>query len=376
MAVSQRTCTGASRSAFAFWAWIAVAWVAVPWIVASAQEVSEESESANARSGTAEGIVSASPSADETAKVLVVVGAPGTEEYGKGFTAWSNAWKSAAEKGGAKVALLGSVNPDGEAATGSPGESDRERLRALLTAAKVVSSKPLWVVLIGHGTFDGRVAKFNLVGVDVSATEINTWLAESQRPVVVVNCASSSGPFINRLATPGRIVVTATKSGYEYNYARFGAHLAAAMVEQKTDIDKDGQVSLLEAFLEASARTAEFYAGESRLATEHALLDDNGDGRGTPASWFRGIRAIRSAADGAPLDGRRANEVVLIPGKSERAMSGEQRQRRETLEAAIESLRPQREALGDELYFRRLESAVLELSRFYAELEDEERKTR
>jgi hypothetical protein len=33
---------------------------------------------------------------------------------------------------------------------------------------------------------------------------------------------------------------------------------------------------------------AEFYEADGRLATEHALLDDNGDSLGTPADFFRG----------------------------------------------------------------------------------------
>ena len=81
--------------------------------------------------------------------------------------------------------------------------------------------------------------------------------------------------------------VTATRSGYQHNYARFGKFLAEALSNPKNDLDKDGQISLLESFLSASHRTTEFYKTEGRLATEHALLDDNGDGLGTPATWFR-----------------------------------------------------------------------------------------
>ena len=114
----------------------------------------------------------------------------------------------------------------------------------------------------------------------------------------MINCASSSAPFINRLSAPDRVVVTATKSGYELNYARFGDYLSAPSPTPAADLDKDEQTSLLEAFLLASGRVAEFYEQEARLATETALIDDNGDGQGTPAAWFRGVRAVRRAKTG------------------------------------------------------------------------------
>ena len=104
-------------------------------------------------------------------------------------------------------------------------------------------------MLIGHGTFDGREAKFNLRGPDVTDVELADWLLPFKRPVVVINCASASGPFINRLSGANRVVVTATKSGNEINFARFGQYIAEAIADPRADLDKDGQVSLLEAFL-------------------------------------------------------------------------------------------------------------------------------
>ena len=54
--------------------------------------------------------------------------------------------------------------------------------------------QPLWVVLIGHGTYDGRAAKFNLRGEDVSDAELAAWLEPCRRPLAVINCASASAP--------------------------------------------------------------------------------------------------------------------------------------------------------------------------------------
>ena len=92
------------------------------------------------------------------------------------------------------------------------------------------------------------------------------------------------------------MIVTATKSGFEQNFARFGQHLADALADAAADLDGDGQTSLLEAYLTASRATAEFYRQSGRLATEHALLEDTGDGLAMPADWYRGVRPAQKPA--------------------------------------------------------------------------------
>ena len=103
------------------------------------------------------------------------------------------------------------------------------------------------------------------------------------------------------------------------NFARFGQYLAEAIADPRADLDKDGQVSLLEAFLTASNRVERVLSHPiAQLATEHALLDDNGDRLGTPADWFRGVHATKRAKDGAAPDGIRAHQFHLIPSDRER----------------------------------------------------------
>jgi hypothetical protein len=160
-------------------------------------------------------------------------------------------------------------------------------------------------------------------------------------------------------------VVTATKSGYEMNFARFGQYISEAIADERADIDKDGQVSLLEAYLTGSSRVDEYYRTHSQLASEHALLDDNGDKLGTPANWFHGIRATKRAKDGATLDGTRAHQLHLIPSNRERGIPAELRQRRDQLELSIAALRDQKEKLGEEAYYGQLEKLMVELARLY-----------
>jgi hypothetical protein len=290
-------------------------------------------------------------------RVLVVVGAAGTLEYDTAFGKWADSWRAAAEKGGAGWTLIGrdSETPD----------RDRERLKEYLGRSTQIGTGPLWVVLIGHGTDDGRDARFNLRGPDMTAKELADWLAPVKRPVAVVNCASSSAPFINLLSGPNRVVVTATRSGVESNYARFGQYISEAIGDATADLDKDGQVSLLEAFLTAVNRVNEFYKGEDRLATEHALIDDNGDKLGSAADWFQGVRAVKRAKDGAAVDGIRAHQWHLISSEQERALPAAVRAKRDELELTLSALREQKATLAEDEYYTRVEKLMVELARLY-----------
>src|SRR5262249_11540634 len=143
--------------------------------------------------------------------------------------------------------------------TNTDGRTDHDRLQeALQTEAKETPAQ-LWVVLLGHGTFDGKEAKFNLRGPDVSATELADWLKPFRRPVALIDTSSASAPFLNKLSAPGRVILTATRSGHEVNFARLGQYFSEAVADPEADLDKDGQTSLLEAYLIASRRVAEFY---------------------------------------------------------------------------------------------------------------------
>ena len=296
--------------------------------------------------------------------VLLVVGAPGSDEYGRQFDTWATRWEEACEQAGAQLVRIGRANSD--------GKTDREHLQQQLADEKEAAGQPLWIVLIGHGTFDGRSAKFNLRGPDVSAQELAAWLKGYVRPVALINCASASGPFINRLSGENRVIVAATKSGFEHNYARFGEYLSQAIIDPRSDLDKDEQVSLLEAFLSASSQVAEFYQQEARLATENALLDDNGDGLGTPASWYHGVRATRTAKDGASPDGLRASQLHLVRSVREQTMSVETRARRDELEQAIAQLRRAKPDMPEATYMQRLERLMLDLARLYRHVESSE----
>ncbi len=293
----------------------------------------------------------------DQATVLLVVGAEGEAEYRTQFAAQVPLWEKVAAQAGARKVVVGNESV-------VAGTTDYERLKQVLEAEPKTGGE-LWVVLIGHGTYDGKDAKFNLRGPDLTATELAAWLKPFKRPLAVINTASASAPFISKLAGANRVVITATRTGKEQNYARLGPYLAEAMGDPRSDLDQDGQTSLLEAFLAASARVKEFYKTEGRLATEHALIDDNGDGLGTPAEWFRGTRATKKAKDGAALDGTRARQFHLVRSEAEARLTMEQRARRDELERAVEALRESKMKLSDDEYYGKLEVLMVELARLY-----------
>jgi hypothetical protein len=141
--------------------------------------------------------------------------------------------------------------------------------------------------------------------------------------------------------------------------------MAESVADAAADLDKDGQTSVLEAFIMASRRTSEFYEAEGRLVTEHALVDDNGDALGTSVDFFRGVRAVKKPAGGGMVDGLRAHQVHLVRSREEQQLSPQLRARRDDLELAIARLREAKSTLREDEYYQKLERLMLELARLY-----------
>lgn len=292
------------------------------------------------------------------AEVVLVIGAAGSEEYGQRFAEWGSLWETAAKSAGAEISVIGR---DGE----SP-DQDKMRLQSLLKKNATFQT-PLWLILIGHGTFDRREAKFNLRGPDFSAKELKLWLEETSRSIAIIDTSAASAPFLQTLAGPGRIVISATKSGGEQNFPYFGGYLSQAMGDRAADLDKDERVSLWEAYLFASRRTDEFYKLNGRLQTEHALLDDNGDGQGTRSDAFEGLEPRQQAAEvGKELDGLLAHQWHLGSSVSRDQLTPAQKDRQAELEHQIQTLKRNKTSLAERVYYEQLEILLIELAQIFA----------
>lgn len=209
-------------------------------------------------------------------KFAVIINGPGGEPaYAKQFTEWTTGLNSI-------LSQRYGFNPNqikvlsDKVATAEEVKRTFASLKSELDANNV-----LFVFLIGHGSFDGKEAKFNLVGPDLAASDYNQLLtALPTKRIILFNMSSASGEFVKSLSAKGRIIVTATRNGQETNATRFAGFFITALTATDGDTDQDGHTSVLEAFVYANRLTEEFYKRAGRLATEHALLDDNGDGVG------------------------------------------------------------------------------------------------
>ena len=298
-----------------------------------------------------------------TPTLIVVVGAEGEASYGKIFNEEAALWRKTAESSGARLHLV----DGGSSIAKKAEESDKAKLLKLLEGEAQKSTAPLWLILVGHGTFDGRTAAFNLVGPDLSSDDLAKALAAVRRPTVVVNTTAASAPFLIALSAPGRTVVTATKTGQERNYARFGRYFAKRIADPAADLDKDEQTSLFEAWLAAARDTAEFYKTEGRIATEHPLLDDDGDGKGVRAEFFERGKLVKRPAGDASADGDAARRLHVKTSDADRSLSSEARSKRDRLEMELATLRQKKSTLAEAEYFATLERVLVDLARLSTE---------
>lgn len=283
-------------------------------------------------------------------EMLIVVGAPGEDEYAERFEKQATTWKSACEKAGILVNVIGK------------DEKAAEALEAALQKAATKSTGQFWLVLIGHGTFDNREVKFNLRGPDVTAKQLAAWCQPIKRELIVINGGSCSAGFLQTLAGKNRIIITGTKSPDEIYYTRFGEYFAPAIAGDLTaDLDQDKQVSLLEAFRHASKLVTEFYDKEERISTEHALIEDNGDGVGTRSELF-------SKDSKEVKDGARATQVALVLSEEELKLTDALRAKRDELERKLDGLKNKRSTLSETDYFKQLEVIIKDLSQVYENL--------
>lgn len=315
--------------------------------------------SAQAASGVPEDAASTKSAAKEPAKtsLVVVVGAAGDEQYGKIFAEEAEQWRATAKTSGVDFAIVGEGDSKG---------GDKAALQTKLKQ-EAAGDAPLWLVFIGHGTYDGRTAAFNLRGPDVSSTELADWLKEVARPTIVVDTTAASAPFLTALSALNRVVVTATKSGTERNYARFGRYFAKRVIDPTADLDKDERTSLFEAYLAAARDTAEFYKSEGRIQTEHPLLDDDGDGKGIRPEFFERGRLVKKPTGVTTVDGDFSRRLALKPSASDALLTPAQLAERDALEAELAELRSRKAQTPENEYFAELERLLLKLARLQVE---------
>jgi hypothetical protein len=298
-------------------------------------------------------LATASSAAAGERYVLIVAGASGGPEYAEQYAKWTldlaGVLTGRMKIPSDRIKILSDTPAAEQAATAA-------NIRQQIAAVRRVMTKNdlLFVVLIGHGTYDGVDAKFNLVGSDLEAAQWAELLAGLPGQIVLANTSSASFPFLERLAGDRRVVISATDAVAQRFDTVFPDFFIKAFQGDTADIDKNNRISMWEAFSAATGEVRRYYQRRGQLSTERALLDDNGDGVGREATGKGedGSFASRVYLD-EPLPGAPPTDEVLVQLLQARA----------ALELEFEDLKIRRSFLPPAEYQKEFERLMVELAR-------------
>jgi hypothetical protein len=298
-------------------------------------------------------LLGAVPAAASERYALVITGAHGEPTYAEQYAQWRQAAVTALlEKLAFDDSRIITLFEGGDAAHLANADTVRRTFGAL--RQKLTADDVLLVLLIGHGSFDGAEAKFNLVGPDLTSTDWAALLKPIPARIVVVNSTAASFPFLEHLAGPKRVLITATDSVAQRFDTVFPEYFIRALTDGAADIDKNGRVSVWEAFSAASMGVRRYYTQRGQLATERALIDDDGDGVGREAG-----------AEGK--DGSAASRLYFDPDVPGAAPTDEELlrllQKRTSLQIEADELKMRRQLLTPEEYQGEFERLMLALAR-------------
>src|SRR5438552_12470354 len=282
---------------------------------------------------------------------VTVAGLPGDTDYEQRYTTAATEIDKVLKASGAAVHVF----------TLTGGDATRARFYDVMAqvAHEARPDDDFILTLIGHGSYDSVEYKFNLVGPDVSAADIaRVCNAVQSKRQLIVDTTSSSGGAIPVFQRKGRAVIAATKSGTEKNATVFVRYWVQAFQDPAADVDKNEAVTALEAFQYAERKTADFYASQKRLATEHPVFEDIGTGE-----------AVRAEAS---EEGRLLSSLTLIRlgGARSAALNPAKRDllaRKEDLEGQIDILKYQKAAMALPEYQQKLRALLVELAKTQAE---------
>jgi hypothetical protein len=244
------------------------------------------------------------------------------------------------------------------------GRSTKENIDTQLRrlAARATPGGQFLLVLVGHGAGEGADSRLSIPGPDLTGADFARLLSSfSAQQVAVIDLTSASGDMLAPLSAPGRVVITATKTALERNESHFGEFFVRAFAQDGADADKDGRVSLLEAYRYASAETKRLYENASKMLTEHAQLDDDGDQKGSAEPDGRvgeGRLARRFFLDAAPMAARVASDARLPALYAARF----------AIEEQVDSLKRRKATLAPTAFDATLEPLLVSLARTAREI--------
>lgn len=285
--------------------------------------------------------------------VVIVQGASGDPQYATMHRAWvdtlSTVLRDRLKIDPANIFLL-TEQPKNERELKGTAESVRTVLARLAKETK--ADDLVFVMLIGHGSGDAAAAKFNLVGPDLASEEWGALLKPIAARIAFVDSTSSSFPFVAALSGPNRVVITATGSYAQRYHTVFPDAFIQALMAPESDADKNGRISLLEAFTQASRIVALHYEQSGHMSTETPTIEDTGDGKGRSA--------VATGDDGA-VAALTYLDVVAAPTAADpevRALLV----RQQTLTEQIDELRRRRATISAADFDREFEKLIIDLA--------------
>jgi hypothetical protein len=301
----------------------------------------------------------AQPALADERFALIVSGVSGGGKYAENQKKWTAQLETVLRgRMGFPRDHIVTLTEDGTGASASTEEGVAGALAAL--QKRVTANDTLLIVLFGHGTSVGTVTKFNLVGPDWDTNEWSHALAPIAGRIIFVNTASSSFPFVKDLSAKNRIVIAATDSPAQKYDTVFPQFFVEALDKvDASDTDKNGRLSVWEAFVYASQAVKQYYDQKGTLVTERAVLDDNGDGVGkeaTATTGTDGVLAKTTFLDAEPA-ATAANPAAAALEKQ-----------RIALEAQIEELKGRKQQMAPAEYDAELEKLAVELARISAQI--------
>ena len=243
-------------------------------------------------------------------------------------------------------------------------------LESLRTVASEISpDSRLWLFLVGHGDFNGSNYRLHIRGPDLTDEDLGIFLESlGARRTFVIAATSASGSLLPNLAAENRVVITATKNQHERQPPRFLSFFLEAANSPEVDSNKDGKVSLLEAFLFSRRQVKDWFVGQQLLQTEHALLDDRNrvrlrSGKEANEPTSGGVGMLASSA-----------YISTPPEEAYRSLEAQQLARQKaTLEDEINDLTFRKAEMSGQDYYRQLEELLVKLASLSERLDELEK---
>ena len=272
--------------------------------------------------------------------VLIITGLSGEPQFAKSFKETTAALSDAAKQkwGVADSSLIVLGEDPALDPAHVRGKSTKEEVaKAFLTLSKRVQPGDIvFVFLNGHGSGEGAQSRVNLPGADATAAEYNTWISGfTKQTLVFVLAGSGGGDFLQVLAAPNRVIVSATRTALERNETIFAGPFVKGLTTAEADANKDGRVSVIEAFAYAKKEVARVYEADNRMLTEHATVSDS--------------TAARTVAFGGAQASANPKVIALVA-------------ERQALESQVATLREKKASMSQTAYENELEKLLIAIA--------------